>query len=70
VAAKLNVGIGNDPSCIASTIAAADAWLTTYPVGSNVLGSSAAWSGAGGGETIHDTLDAYNNGQMCAPHRQ
>jgi hypothetical protein len=70
VAAKLNVGIGNDPSCIASTIAAADAWLTTYPVGSNVLGSSPAWSGAGGGETLHDALDAYNNGNMCAPHRK
>lgn len=66
VAAKLNVGLGNDPSCIASTIAAADGWLTTYPVGSNVAGGSAAWAV---GDPIASTLDAYNNGQMCAPHR-
>jgi hypothetical protein len=67
VAAKLSVGIGNDPSCIASTIAFADSWLTTYPVGSNVLGSSAAWAAAA---PYHDQLDAYNNGLLCAPHRK
>jgi hypothetical protein len=67
VAAKLNVAIGNDPSCIASTIAWADAWLTTYPVGSNISGSSAAWAAA---EPYHNQLDAYNNGLLCAPHRQ
>jgi hypothetical protein len=66
VAAELNVKIGNDSSCIASTIAWADAWLTAYPVGSNVLGSSAAWAAA---SPYHDQLDAYNNGQLCAPHR-
>ena len=42
IAAKLNVLIGNDSSCIASTITAAGAWMATYPVGSNVKGSSAA----------------------------
>jgi hypothetical protein len=67
VAAKLSVGIGNDPSCIASTISWADSWLTTYPVGSNVSGSSAAWAAAA---PYHDQLDAYNNGQLCAPHRK
>jgi len=67
VAAKLNVTIGNDSSCIGSTIAWADAWLTTNPVGSNVLGSSAAWAAA---SPFHDQLDAYNNGQLCAPHRK
>jgi hypothetical protein len=66
--AKLNVLIGNDPSCVASTIVAADAWMATYgPVGSNVAASSAAWVL---GEPLHKQMDAYNNGLLCAPHRQ
>ena len=67
VAAMLSVQIGNDSSCISPTIAAANAWLVTYPLGSNVAGSSAAWSVGG---PLEQTLDAYNNGQLCAPHRQ
>jgi hypothetical protein len=70
VAAKLSVQIGNDSSCIAPTIAAADYWLVLHPVGSNVAGSSDAWSGSGKGGELEQTLDAYNNGQLCAPHRQ
>ena len=39
VPAMLNVLIGNDGSCVNSTIAAANAWMATYgPVGSNVAG--------------------------------
>jgi len=68
VPAKLNVLIDNDPSCVSSTIAAADAWMATYgPVGSNVSASSYAWSV---GEPLHKQMDAYNNGLLCAPHRQ
>jgi len=68
VPAKLNVLIGNDGSCVSSTIAAADAWMATYgPVGSNVPASSYAWSV---GEPLHKQMDAYNNGLLCAPHRQ
>ncbi len=68
VAAKLNVLIGNDGSCINPTIAAADSWMATYgPVGSGVLASSPAWAI---GDPLHNTLDAYNNGLLCAPHRQ
>ena len=48
-----------------STIAAADAWWATYH-GSLVVGSSAAWKA---GEPLYLMLDAYNNGQLCAPHR-
>jgi hypothetical protein len=70
VAAMLSVQIGNDSSCIAPTITAANAWLVTYPVGSNVAGASYAWSGGGDGAVLESTLDAYNNGQLCAPHRQ
>jgi hypothetical protein len=67
VAAILNVANGTDPSCIQSTIDAGNAWLATYPLGSGVKASSPAWGDVG--EDIHGTLDAYNNGQLCAPHR-
>jgi hypothetical protein len=67
VAAELNVAIGNDSSCIGSSISFADAWLIANPLGSNVSGSSAAWAI---GEPYHNQLDAYNNGLLCAPHRK
>ena len=67
VSAKLNVGIGNDASCIEGTIAEADAWMATYgPVGSNIHAASLAWKI---GEPLHRTMDNYNNGMLCAPHR-
>lgn len=67
VAAKLNVYMGNNTSCIMATIWAADAWMAKYgPVGSKVKASSAAWKE---GEPLYLTLDAYNNGLLCAPHR-
>ena len=45
VPAMLNVCIGNDGSCVTSTIAAANTWMATYgPVGSNVAASSYAWT--------------------------
>ena len=67
VPAMLNVMIGNDPGCVASTITSANAWMATYgPVGSNVAASSYAWSV---GEPLHKQMDAYNNGLLCAPHR-
>jgi hypothetical protein len=66
VAAKLNVLIGNDSSCIGATIAAADAWMAVYPPGSNVRSSSLAWAAGG---PLHSRLDDYNNGRLCAPHR-
>ncbi|HVR98372.1 MAG TPA: SdrD B-like domain-containing protein, partial [Thermoanaerobaculia bacterium] len=68
VAAKLNVIIGNNSSCIQLTIQQADLWLTTYGLGTNVRSSSAAWTTGGGGQ-LHQTLDDYNNGLLCAPHR-
>lgn len=66
VPAILNVLSGNDSSCIADTIVAADAWLTTYPLGSGVKGG--LWN-TSGGEDLLSTLDAYNNGLLCAPSR-
>ena len=68
VSAKLSVLIGNDGSCVNSTIVAADKWMATYgPVGSNVAASSNAWTI---GEPLHIQMDSYNNGLLCAPHRQ
>jgi chitodextrinase len=67
VAAKLNVLMGNDDSCIALTIAAADAWMADYgPVGSGVTGKGTAWRE---GEPLYWMLDDYNNGLLCAPAR-
>ncbi|BBA35957.1 hypothetical protein sS8_4026 [Methylocaldum marinum] len=69
VAAKLNVLVGNESSCIADGVTAADAWMATYgPVGSGVKagGKNSPWKA---GEPLKNQLDAYNNGLLCAPHR-
>jgi hypothetical protein len=69
LSAKLNVLVGNESSCVSSTIAAADAWMATYgPMGSgsSVHASSLAWKV---GEPLHRQMDNYNNGMLCAPHR-
>jgi hypothetical protein len=67
VPAMLNVIIGNDDSCVASTIKAADEWMTKYgPAGKGVHPASYAWKI---GEPLHRLLDNYNNGMLCAPHR-
>jgi hypothetical protein len=63
--AKLNLLIGNDGSCITETINLADAWWCKYG-GSKQAGNSAAWKA---GEPLASKLDAYNNGKLCAPHR-
>lgn len=65
VCAKLNVIIGNEASCIADTIALADQWMATYG-SAQVLASSNAWKI---GEPLYLRLDDYNNGRLCAPHR-
>jgi len=67
VSAKLNVMIGNEDSCIFDTILAAYDWMETYgPVDSGVRGRSPAWRE---GKLIHQELDEYNNGLLCAPRR-
>jgi len=67
VPAMLNVLIGNDASCVATAIEAGNNWMATYgPVGSGVRASSLAWKL---GEPIHRAMDNYNNGMLCAPHR-
>jgi hypothetical protein len=66
IAAMLNVGIGNNSSCIESSIQAAQAWFVLHPIGSNIKGGSAAWQV---GQPLNTALDSYNNGLLCAPHR-
>jgi hypothetical protein len=67
VSAMLNVRVGNDASCIASTIAAADAWMSEHIADPEIVkASSLAWKI---GEPLHRQMDNYNNGMLCAPHR-
>jgi hypothetical protein len=67
VSAKLNVMIGNESGCVGGTISAADNWMGTYgPVGRGVAAASFAWRL---GEPLHRQMDNYNNGMLCAPHR-
>jgi hypothetical protein len=40
--------------------------MAAHPVGSGVSGKSAAWGEISGIATM---LDQYNNGLLCAPHR-
>lgn len=68
VAAKLNAANGADTSCISSVISDADSWMTSWgPVGSDVRANSNAWQMDG--EDLYETLDDYNNGELCAPSR-
>ena len=51
VSAKLNVLVGNDSSCVSSTIADADAWMATYgPVGR--ASPPRAWRGSSASRCI------------------
>jgi hypothetical protein len=69
VAAKLNVMIGNESSCISAGVAEADAWMTLHAL---TPGSAAVAAGSNDWQEIaqvHKDLDDYNNGRLCAPHR-
>ena len=68
VAAKLNVILGNDSSCVQDQIDDADTWLMSWPLGSDVSADSDAWQSGGGG-ALHSHLTDYNEGKLCAPHR-
>ena len=65
--AALSIANGSDPTPIAATIAAADALIggNTIPMKvspSSLLGQQMT--------ALAATLDAYNNGLLCAPHRK
>jgi hypothetical protein len=66
-AAKLNVDCNlTDSSCVASAIAAADSWLCSHPIGSNVTAHSQVWKEI---TPTYNTLADYNDGLLCAPPR-
>jgi hypothetical protein len=66
-AANLNVDCNlTDSSCVASAIAAADAWLCLHPVGSNVTANSKDWKEV---TATYNTLADYNSGLLCAAPR-
>ena len=70
IAAKLNTmpSLNNNFDCIAGTLFHADEWMTAHPVGVVVVkASSPDWQG--GADEWHQKLDDYNNGKLCAPHR-
>lgn len=67
VSARLNVILGNDDTCIAAEIAAADAWMSAHPVGSLVTGASSAWQEI---QAVAAKLGEYNLGLLCAPSRE
>jgi hypothetical protein len=72
VSAKLNTTLSplldNNYDCIAGTLLKADAWMKANPLGDgiDVRASSQEWFD---GEPLHSRLDDYNNGKLCAPHR-
>jgi hypothetical protein len=65
-AAMLNVANGSNNSCIQQTITDANAYLIAHPLGSNVKGS--VWNSSGG-DALLNTLGDYNEGKLCATHR-
>ena len=71
ISAKLNLLAGTDGSCIQTTVDLADAWMVAHPVGIVVKASNPFWSADSetSGSALHQLLDDYNNGRMCAPHR-
>ncbi len=65
-AAKLNVRIGASSDCIVEDIVAADEWLAEHGIGNKISADSAEWKAI---EDTFERLDAYNNGELCAVHR-
>ncbi|MEZ5291744.1 MAG: SdrD B-like domain-containing protein [Vicinamibacterales bacterium] len=67
--AKLNVIVGNT-NCVSDEIMNADLWMeaagSLYDPMKKVKASSTAWRLA---SPWHKTMDDYNNGMLCAPHR-
>ena len=68
VAAKLNVIIGNDPSCAWwEDKPDMDNWFKDNPLGSKTKANTDQWKIWG--SPYLEELDDYNNGRLCAPHR-
>ncbi len=63
IAARLNVASGADPTAIADTLVAADAWLAANP-----LGSKPTDAARDAGIALAALLDDYNNGVTGPGH--
>jgi len=63
IAAKLNVAQGANGSTVNATIAAADAWLQQYPLGSKPSGAA-----SNTGTSYATQLDNFNNGVIGPGH--
>jgi hypothetical protein len=63
IAARLNIANGADPTAIADTLTAADAWLAANPLGSNPTGAPRDV-----GVALAALLDDYNNGVTGPGH--
>lgn len=62
VATMLNLLCGCNPECIQGTVAHADTWLVSHPVGSGVHENSCAWRLA---KPWCKLLEQYNKGLLC-----
>jgi len=75
VSAILNTHSHNNTTCVDKTIADAQHWFSLNgPVGSGVKAKFDVWVGEPthtvlAGEPLHTLMDDYNNGLLCAPHR-
>jgi len=63
ITAKLNIANGGDPTAIADTLLAADAWLAANPLGSKPTGAAQE-----AGVALAGLLDDYNNGVTGPGH--
>jgi hypothetical protein len=70
ISAKLNLmpALQNNFDCIQGTLLKADEWMAAHAVGVVfVKAASPDWQS--GADAWHQKLDDYNNGKLCAPHR-
>jgi hypothetical protein len=68
IAAELNTTcLSSNQACVSAAITAADQWLCDNPLGTGVKANSPAWRTI---RSTYNTLVNYNEGQLCAPHRQ
>lgn len=65
IAAKLSVLRGADDSDVDDVIADADVWLVDHDDGDGLPFGTRGWDGA---DTLADTLDAFNNGEIGPGH--
>jgi len=67
VAAKLNDLHGSESHCIDADLVTADNWMATHPVGSGVKARTTTWQSI---SFVAQKIDDYNNGLLCAVHRE